>query len=493
MSPTQFLVENAISYSIYERADGSYFVIIYGTPDSTVNITAVPAAELTFIRNGSNPTSADYLGITPGNTAWFALDSTGYLAVEYTTNVPTVEPTPTLAPTPLPLIPTPLLKFPNGFNTLINQAKIPANIKSYDSSAMNFYSTYNSTYGSWSEDNFITTSGTGPAAFSGIYLASTADPVYTFNCATGGYCGFSTGITNVHIPLGARTQNSGNPTCDCHLHLVEPVGWIPTSNNGTVWPNISPYQYEIDIEDAGTTNACVNTATVTCTTFNGGGSVYGTGAEVFSSGSTGFGGSTGNYPLYNGFGPANSQPGNVPTYWTGSANHGDIAHLAQLISAQDILSGAIQHEIGLRVVCAENSQSDAWPNPDITTDFSCSNIGSGDTGWAYEDHIVIERTDSQITSDVSSGVLTPIQGIVAKAMAHYGAVVYDTGYKGAPTFNIDVNQSDSAWTAVKVKYGLSTGTDVYGDPGININLNLPISYMKLYAHAVNSCVFQGTC
>jgi hypothetical protein len=423
----------------------------------------------------------------------------GLLASSPTTGPVSVTVSPSPSPAPVSQnYPSPYPAWPNGdgFNTQINATKAAANIKSYDSAATSFYYSYCSGSGSacWnSVDSSIETGGTANGS---IYFAATGDPTYTFTCDGSAYCGFSNNISNIHIPLGAVTENHNNPghTCDCHIHLIEPLGWVPASTNGTTWPNVSPNRYLVDLEDASNSTSCVDVpyanGSNACTLFNtsSGGHLYATGAEIYSTGSTGFGGTSSNNLNNDGFEPANAPPS---TGWTGSSDHGNIASIAETISAADVYSGAINHEVGLRVVCAENSASDAWPDSN-TTDESCNSITSGKAGWDYNDHIWLERTDAQIASDVSSGTLNQMQGILAKALAHYGAVVYDTGYSGAPAFGIDMDDDYSVWAQVATKYSLSTSTSS-GATFAAINMALPMSYMKSYAHAINSCVVRNTC
>jgi hypothetical protein len=161
------------------------------------------------------------------------------------------------------------------------------------------------------------------------------------------------------------------------------------------------------------------------------------------------------------------------------------------VTAEDILQGAINHETGINVLCQQDAPdpADVWPGSTLTSDYTCDHVGGSKTvGWAYGDHIWLRRTDAQIAADVASKVLTPIQGIYAVSMAHYGAVTMDNLGDYGPTFAAYVDGGDPKWADVGQKYGLPNNGSSY-----EINLSLPVSYMHSYVHVIDSCVKQGSC
>lgn len=391
-----------------------------------------------------------------------------------------------------------------GLTTVIDPKQAALHVKPYDAEAMTFYAGWrpqwtdigNGIPGWGSQSNYAITSGPG----TGFYFASDHDPTYHLMCEDRGYCGYSTNITNVHIPDGAETQNSGARNCDCHLYVIEPVGWKPTSGTGAPWPTLDAskgYQYEIDIQNAHPSTGCKPEASVGCTVFKGGGSLYGSGIAVFSTGSTGwYGGTT---PTNDGFSPANT----APSGWGGSADHSNSPYTSLVITPQDILQGAIKHEVGIAPVCSEAPQPDLWPAAINGTDYSChdsSNDGYHEnlhgTGWSYGDHIWLDRTPAAIHNDVIDRELTPLQGILAENLATYGGVVFDNAGPFGPTFQVSTLNGDRSWLDVATKYGLPSTNETLGGvatSGILINLSLPLPYMMLYAHAIDSCVIQKAC
>ncbi len=420
------------------------------------------------------------------------------------TPVPTVAPSaaptamPTAPPNPGGLnYPAPFPQWQNaiGLKTIIDPNRAAAHIKSYDAGAMNFYSSWNPNWSNidggvagWdSQANYAITSGPGE----GFYVASNSDPTYDLHCYNGGYCGYTNGLTGMHIPYGARTQNSGTGNCDCHIYVLQPVGWTPGSVNGVKWPKLAPpYQYEIDIENAATSQSCEGSAALQCTTFTGGGQIYAWGSIAYSTGSTGWYG--GKSPANDGFSPANS----APAGWGGSADHSNTPYTSLVVSAQDVLQGAINHETALGIVCSETPQSDNWPAAIVGTDYPCSNIQGGMKGWSYGDHIWLQRTPAEIRNDVANHILTTMQGMLAMSFAQYGTLVFDNAGNWGPTFLVNTTSGDPLWSAVGDKYGLPRITKAFRNvqtSGVLINLSLPMSYMKAYAHAIDSCVVRSTC
>ncbi len=413
------------------------------------------------------------------------------------------------APTPAPNAagyPSPFPRWPNALalTTPIDAAKAAGHIKAYDAGAVAFYSGWRPEWSdvshgelAWgSQSNYVVTSGPG----SGFYAATNADPTYNLRCTTPGYCGYSHDIVNVHVPPDARTQNSGAHNCDCHLYLLEPVGWTPKSSDGFKWPILDAsrgLQYEIDIENASTSDGCEPEASAQCTTFRGPGTMFGFGIAAFSTGSTGwYGGQT---PSNDGFSPANAPPGK----WGGSADHSNTPYTALVVTPHDILQGVIKHETGLALVCSEEPQPDVWPAVIVGTDYSCHDAGADRrhenlhaTGWSYGDHIWLQRSAAEIRADVASRRLTPVQGVLAANLATFGAVVFDNAGTYGPTYQISTLSGDAEWLRVAAKYNLPNIRQKLGGvdtSGVLLNLSLPVSYMQAYAHAIDSCVIRATC
>jgi hypothetical protein len=99
-------------------------------------------------------------------------------------------------------------------------------------------------------------------------------------------------------------------------------------------------------------------------------------------------------------------------------------------------------------------------------------------------------------ADVQDHTLTPVQGILARSFARYGAVVFDNAGPFGPTFQLNTTSGDPAWSEVATKYGLKTINATLGgvvSEGVLLNLALPLDYMKAHAHAIDACVIRKTC
>ena len=348
-----------------------------------------------------------------------------------------------------------------------------------------------------------------------IAYAQATDPVYHLICKD--YCGTApAGITqysigsyhlDINIPLGYRTQNSGNNNCDCHAVIVEYAGFTA----GGVLANIAPYQYEFDIENAGygttatAAESCNDQATTACTTFNnnsGNGYISGHGASLYTTAGTGFNGCASAQTQCNGFSPGATFPGGN----TGCGYHGCISFPAQSVNAQDMLfaytNGYVDHVVGLGMVCLENAQSDAIVTSLINTDYGCKlgepnntngTIGTG-VGWSYSDFVTLNRSIADINSDLSNGVLTVPEAIAARTMVKHGAFIMDVLTPYGPTAYFRLDANDPAWATVQSKFGTSVMPNGPSGAGsVLVNFAIPWSYMNTYGEAVKTCVILNNC
>jgi hypothetical protein len=109
--------------------------------------------------------------------------------------------------------------------------------------------------------------------------------------------------------------------------------------------------------------------------------------------------------------------------------------------------------------------------------------------------VYLVRSDAQIANDISTGVLTPLQGMVAYEAAHYGWYLLDVqgDYGGAPAFAFYTDKGDPGWATVQTMYGLPSHNTGKGNAGVLANMALPLSYVKAYMHSFKRCVITSSC
>ena len=375
------------------------------------------------------------------------------------------------------------------------------------------------------------TSAGGPTNGTTIDYVTSSDPVYHLACVQ--FCGTApAGITQysigsfslpINITKGYRTQNSGNSSCDCHAVIMEYVGYTA----GGLLPDISPYQYEINIENAkyGTSESiaqgCGSTSygspSSACTTFtdtSGNGWVVGYGASVYTTAGTGFAGCSGSANSTsncNGYSPEVTFPGGS----TGCGYHGCISFSVQSVNAQDMLyaynTGYVDHMVGLGIVCLGDARASTISGNNIYTDYDCKKgaahgnnnnftFGTG-AEWNYTDIITLNRTIAQINNDLSNGVLTTTEAIAARTMVVHGAYVMDaiqtycnSGPCSQPVIYFRLDANDPGWATVQSTYGTTIMPNgPQGSGSVLVNFAVPMSYLAQYAEAVKPCVVLNNC
>jgi hypothetical protein len=232
---------------------------------------------------------------------------------------------------------------------------------------LNEYATNGGSLGNWQSDTDLLV---GNPADKGtpVYYAQNSDGLYTLHCTAYGCPGFE-GLS-IHIPsvYNVEQNNAG----DGHVIFVSP-------------DKAKTYEfYQFPITLSGSP---VN--------FTNGGC----------------------------FTPATT------TGWTawgdcgGQANAGQASFMTMQITPQDLLQGSIEHALMLTIPCDGPAGSKAYPNFSANNDNVCASGHGAPVG----SHLQLNMSDAAIDSALTTaGWTNPVNHMVAKALAHYGAYVMDT-------------------------------------------------------------------
>jgi hypothetical protein len=183
------------------------------------------------------------------------------------------------------------------------------------------------------------------------------------------------------------------------------------------------------------------------------------------------------------------------TSYGGAANAGGSSFALAVVTAQDLLHGAINHALLLTTPCQGNKSyggTDFAGNPSsgnvypthASPDGPCTMYGGTVAGAPMGARMWLDLTDAQI-----DGLgMPPVKTMVAKALAHYGAFMTDSN--GAPSWSIFRQGASGPASAISdwatVKSTLLGGSDTWlsdGWPSAVVN-NLKF---------LDACVTQNTC
>ena len=445
-------------------------------------------------------------------------------------NVQIPDPYPSPVINPTQAYPPPRPQFPNAYAviTRLPSSIDPKFLREYSTKAWQYYdalikgtapnepsSGFQHTDDQPSNDYVTTGTNLFTYTGTGMYIASDTDPVYDFSCFTGAGCyvGWTLPMNNVHVPYGARTQNAGIGGCDCHLFLIEPLHWVPQNVSGkTVWPDVYPYQYELDIIGANNGSAgpggCQNDSHTSCTIFNGNalpavntGYIYAQG--VFTTATIGWGGASLG-KINDGMAPGPEVSNIDGQNYDGSGTSGDYAQHAFSVSAQEIANGSINHATSGYWYCLQNVNSGGLPGKPFSDSLCDGNFAQGpngdqrsgsggniDLGFGYGDLVTLDPTQVTDASLDADTALNYVQRIWIKSLLHYGYYPGDTTkpYQGMLGFGPYIWGADPLWKTIGQQHNLPTSNQ-YGDPAaVQVNMWLPERYYK-YLMALDPCIIS---
>ena len=193
-----------------------------------------------------------------------------------------------------------------------------------------------------------------------LYVTNGSDPAYTIVCDMyGGNCPVKG--TVVHIPSFAKAEHGS----DAHLSIVD----LATGYEYNLW--------QASTDGRGTLNTQGNVLHVS----------WGGRSKLGSDG------------------------------LNAEGNHAGYAASAVMLYPKEIISGRIDHALGIGVDCADNPA--VYPAILSNTDSACNTPNSPYYGM----HLQLAMSDAEISALNTS----PYEKTILTALAHYGAYVYDTG------------------------------------------------------------------
>jgi hypothetical protein len=164
------------------------------------------------------------------------------------------------------------------------------------------------------------------------------------------------------------------------------------------------------------------------------------------------------------------------TIYGGASNAGAASYFAGIVSAEDLLQGSINHAILLTAPCESGSVFPTLADPDgPCADGAGAPIGA---------RLWLNMTDAQINAAISH----PVERIVAKAIAHYGAYITDTS--GGQFFQ--VYRSGAGGPASEAAAWTKVQSTILGGSNNWLPDDWPKSISN-YFQFVDPCVAQTTC